>query len=605
MKKIIAGAALAALSAGLVFADGPVANLAVTDFTGNAKVEWGADLDAGKTGFKNAEYMKFVINLFDAGEKKTEQNGDIWAELVMKAGNIKDWTHRLFQYDAETAYTADGYASGLNDTNISFDIDTAKLHFGDFYVGIQNGDTQVGEYKFDGAIRGPDYWKGQSKWLFNVGPNGFTQGIVAGYGNNNFGVDVDFRSFRNETTQYTNAYAMAAEAKLKDSNEFASGLAVDAGVGFNLSSEYYTKGKNGEAVKNLFGTPSSKTSYSGTEPSKEQKELAAKTLEAAVDEGKSVVEWEAAKKAVYDYNKSATTTTVAMKDAKTIGYNANASYKFKIDDKSWLKPAVGFTGTTASGKLGDDKVSNTSMDLVAGVMYGWGSTGDDAGLYYLDGDMAKNATPGVSVTAKIPLASSWTNGSNSGKNYGKTLAVIVPSFYTKNDVEGLTAAVYSEMAILRDKVPENPGKDSYAAAADKDQTFAMAVAAAAKYDIKADAVTVTPQVGFRFANTAWGDNIDALNFAPLNIESVFANMGVQAKETEGKRKDLLKAGFFNLKAGVNANGLINNTDLYVIYESANLLNQTDYSKFKDAEGNTQKFYNAKAGTLTVGCKISL
>ena len=53
MKKIIAMGAAVALAASM-FAAEPAANAAVTEFTGNASVEWGVDLDSKKTGFKNS-----------------------------------------------------------------------------------------------------------------------------------------------------------------------------------------------------------------------------------------------------------------------------------------------------------------------------------------------------------------------------------------------------------------------------------------------------------------------------------------------------------------------------------------------------------------------
>ena len=191
MKKIVGIVAAASLVAGLAFADEPVANLGITDFTGNAQVQWGVDLDAGQTGFKNSEYMKFVINLFDAGTKTTSSDNDVWAELEMKAGNTGHWAHKLYEKDANVDFNADCVNTGVGGW-ISFDITAAKLHFGDFYVGIQNGDTTTGTYKFDGAIRSAD--NDNAKWLSDVGPAGYTQGIVAGFGNNNFGIDVDFRS---------------------------------------------------------------------------------------------------------------------------------------------------------------------------------------------------------------------------------------------------------------------------------------------------------------------------------------------------------------------------------------------------------------------------
>ena len=66
MKKIIAMGAAVALAASM-FAAEPVANVAVTEFTGNASVEWGVDLDTKKTGFKNSTESHLKFKLFDGG----------------------------------------------------------------------------------------------------------------------------------------------------------------------------------------------------------------------------------------------------------------------------------------------------------------------------------------------------------------------------------------------------------------------------------------------------------------------------------------------------------------------------------------------------------
>lgn len=577
MKKIVGIVAAASLVAGLAFADGPVANLSVTDFTGSATVEWGADLDAGQTGFKNSEAVKFVINLFDAGTKSTSSDNDVWAELVLKAGNTKDWTHKLFEYSDDgnpktTEFTnAKDFGYVLSPTEgagrgVSFRVDVAKLHFNDFYFGILSGDTTTGEYKFDGAIRGYDHWKGQGKWLVDVGPKGYSQGIALGYGNSNLGVDVDFRSNPDNKNQYTSDYAAAAEVQLKDSNEWVSGLFVDAGASINISKKRFTKDATGKAVEN---------------------ELTYKLLD-----------------------------TYTVNNAKTLGYSFNAGYKLAIDDKYWFKPSVGLTGTLISASGDVEVVPGTSISvkgtennnrLVVGAMLGWGSAVDgNAGLYYFDSDVARKVCPGLSVVAWIPLPDvvKGTIDGESGSitTFDKVKAFIAPSFYTNGDlVEGLKAAFYSEIGILNGeaKTEGEENQKVYEGAKDKDDTFALALGAAVAYDIKLDEVTVTPQAGFRFVNTAFADN-EIGNYYSLdnNNPAFFTDLGAQKKvaDATSKRDGLYDAGFFNLKAGVNVNGLINNTDFFAVYQSANLLNGTDYGD--------DKFYNVKAGTFNVGCKIS-
>lgn len=226
MKKIVAMGAAVALAASM-FAAEPVANVAVTEFTGNASVEWGVDLDTKKTGFKNSTDAQLKFKLFDGGSKSTEGSG-IWAELKIKSAD--DWG---------PAWKAENGACAAKGAVI----DTAKIHFDNFYVGILAGDTQTGELKFTRAIKSGDNNLG--KLLSNVGPKDYTQGIVAGYDDSNFGVAIDFRSLPvaddtatkdvNEFNQYTNDYAAAAEVTLKDSNEFLSGLEVKGGYSYEFA----------------------------------------------------------------------------------------------------------------------------------------------------------------------------------------------------------------------------------------------------------------------------------------------------------------------------------------------------------------------------------
>ena len=228
MKKIVGMGAAVALAASM-FAAEPVANPQVLEFKGNASVEWGVDLDAGKTGFKNAQEASIKVKLFDGGDKATSGSG-VWAELKIVA-DTKDNEYKNEQEGS---------------VNIKAPkVDTAKIHFNNFYVGILKGDTQTGELKLTRAIKSGDNVNG--RLLSNVGPEFYTQGIVAGYDDSNFGVAVDFRSrptgadanFKwndtNEAAQYTNDYAAAAEVTLKDSNEFLSGLEVKGGYSYEFA----------------------------------------------------------------------------------------------------------------------------------------------------------------------------------------------------------------------------------------------------------------------------------------------------------------------------------------------------------------------------------
>lgn len=85
MKKIVGIiAALALVSA--VFADEPSVTPVTSEFTGNAKLEWIADLDGETTGMANATEASFKLKFVTEGTKSTEGDG-LWGELTIKAGN--------------------------------------------------------------------------------------------------------------------------------------------------------------------------------------------------------------------------------------------------------------------------------------------------------------------------------------------------------------------------------------------------------------------------------------------------------------------------------------------------------------------------------------
>ena len=210
MKKIVMGLAAVAMATSMFAAD-PAFAPSLAEYSGNQSVTWGIDLDNdNKTGFKNDGSATLKFNLFTAGDKTTSGDSDIWAELKIK-NDAKDTTGAMVLPGAS--------------------VDTAKFHIYNMYVGIKSGDTQTGALKFTRAIKSGDNDNG--KLLSDVGPADYTQGIVAGYDDSNFGVAVDFRSAK--AAQYTNDYALAAEATLKDSNEFLSGLEVKGGYSYEFA----------------------------------------------------------------------------------------------------------------------------------------------------------------------------------------------------------------------------------------------------------------------------------------------------------------------------------------------------------------------------------
>ena len=395
MKKIVMGLAAVAMATSMFAAD-PAFAPSLAEYSGNQSVTWGIDLDNdNKTGFKNDGSATLKFNLFTAGDKTTSGDSDIWAELKIK-NDAKDTTGDMVLPGAS--------------------VDTAKFHIYNMYVGIKSGDTQTGALKFTRAIKYGDNDNG--KLLSDVGPKDYTEGIVAGYDDSNFGVAVDFRSAN--AAQYTNDYALAAEATLKDSNEFLSGLEVKGGYSYEFA------------------------------------------------------------------------------DKPLMGYSGSVAYKATISGDYYVKPAFGYTGTSKDGK---------TTNMIAGaLMFGWGDTADaNAGVYFLDDDAAKKVTPGVSVSYVKDL------------EVESDLGAMEIAFFSGSIVENLKAAALAEMKLV------------------KDVDTVYTIKAGAKYDIKADKVTITPQAGFAMTP-----------------------------------KKVVEEATLKVKVGVDVAGLINNTVFSCVWESGNL-----------------------------------
>ena len=133
-------------------------------------------------------------------------------------------------------------------------------------------------------------------------------------------------------------------------------------------------------------------------------------------------------------------------DAKAMGIAASAGYKAKLNDTYYVKPTVGFT----MAKTGD---ADATMNLAAGLLFGWGDEKDaNAGVPYLC-DETKKVTPGVGVAAVVPLAE------------GSTIKLF-PSIYTGELVKDLTAAALAEIDIPSAGIRFNKGADTDAIFAD-------------------------------------------------------------------------------------------------------------------------------------------
>ena len=221
MKKIVSIVAALAMATAM-FAD-PVANVAVVEFTGNAKVTWGVNLDDNKTGFQNETETSMKLQLFEHGTKATESDANVWGEIVVTSEN----------YSNPAGSMINGIAKEQGVKNITPRVDKALLHIGPAWVGILSGDTQVGDMTPVVAVKGSNPWQdltdvnGRNMKIYNVGKNA-TQGITIGFQADNIvKVEADIRS----SGKYTDVYATAIQADLLA----VPNLTFSVGVAHNLT----------------------------------------------------------------------------------------------------------------------------------------------------------------------------------------------------------------------------------------------------------------------------------------------------------------------------------------------------------------------------------
>ena len=492
-----------------VFAAEPVANVNVSEFSGEASVTWGVDLDAERTGFKNDAKVTLKLNLIDGGDKSSTGEG-IWGEIKIKT-------------DGDTFTKAEGndVKIGALEIPAKIKVDTAKLHFGDnAYIGITSGDTQVGEYKLDTAVAAEVTKNGNKgavvclpksdKNAKEINTN-YTDGIVAGYGNDLFSVDVDFRSLywfdltKQETkddvttntwsgTQYSNAYSFAIDGALK-------------------------------AVDNL----TLKGGYS--------KDFANKWDEVVTD-----------------------------------AFYVASDYKLGLNDTFYLKPQIGYVHAMASSDVDEYKLpeelgevfiqdwKSNSGSLVAALLFGWGDKADSKpGVYFLDKDDDKKVIPGFSVAVEKQLVSKVAGSYKISddksvdaelKGTASPMTMKV-SFFSGEIVENLTAAAYYETRVgATDYEATVDGKDALEGTEIKTKIEVnpgFAFAAGLKYKLAAGEGSITPQFGIAMLGGYYGK--------PAQIDFV---------------GDEYKGEILNLKLGAEFAGYVENTTFSVEYASKNL-----------------------------------
>ena len=602
MKKALSVFLMAAMAFG-AFADEPVADVNVAEFSGNAAVQWGVDLDSGTTGFQNSTEVNLKLNLLNNGTKSTTGDG-VWGELVLKTDgdSFIQWQQKAFSDEAFNANK--GMQDGGN-LKYKVYVDVAKINIGPAYIGIKTGNTQTGALKMDAAIRSAD--DDQGKWLYDVGPDGYSQGIVAGYDSDMFKIDLDLRSKPVTSSKMVSQLVWITKVTAPDGADKTGAIAINANDVVTLSNGKTVTGaaanvvgQNVEDVVNqpvVASFPEDDATYYYTDNYAAALEGEFKGVENLSI--KAGVSYNFAEN--YQANKTNGDKTPIGTPQHTLGYSASAGYKLGLNDTFFLRPQVGFAGLTIFAEDDEGKGTGSSGELAFGVLFGWGDIGQDknAGVYFLDDNMAKKVTPGVGVVASIPLATTAKYEPKEGDSttttaYGPVAARIMPSFFSGELVPGLTAAAYGDIVVVKTGKDADDGSITYAAG--EKAATPMAFALGAKYAIGVDEITITPQAGLRFANAAYVDYNKAEYFAEKD-DAVFGGMGEQKEKAGGAdEKGITSDGdYLNVKLGVEVAGLIDNTTLGVEWASRNVLNNTDRANWHDP----------KLGTLNFKAKIAL
>lgn len=376
---------LALAMVGVAFADEPAAELKLVEFSGNAALLFGADLDTGSTAFSNTGNVNFKVQIISDGSKTSTGEG-VWGELVIKT----DDDPTTIKVDADP--TENSLDPVLN-TNMSFIIDVAKLHFPNGYIGIKKDGTHIDFVQF--ADMAAPYFKvdktqyyGQlgDLWQAEGDPNtgwNAPYGFVFGYTLPELAeVNLDLRSFTKLATDGVNPEQVA----------------VDGGL---LENAYGVRAKVGLlAVENL-------------------------TLEAAVSTGLG------GKDAIYD-----------------LGFGGKVGYKFALDDTMYLKPNAAFNGVidNAAGRVSNkDNKGTEDFSYVAqgGLLLGWGDKATAVDFYFFDdSDNDWGYYPGISVG--LFMKSKDFDGTPSDATTGLNISMMTGTL-----IENLTAAVAYEIEDLQ------------------------------------------------------------------------------------------------------------------------------------------------------------
>lgn len=559
---------------GSVFAAEPAAEAKVAEFSGNAAVTFGFDLDTVKAGFKNTTEADLKFNLMNGGDKSTTGNG-VWGELklVVNALQIR-----------ATADVSDGHTFAIQtkkdndgEDTIFVEIDTAKLHFNDLYVGITSGDFRYGgSFWYPNALNYKDSKEDEKYTRSRAAKLGYDQGLVLGYEKKDlFKVEASVRSKKDTSKKLDKIDHIV----LKKDTEIKAGefytTVVDAYAGGSTNDIF-----NSAAVTAIPGKVDVKKvnadmeAYQRVMKDDETNYWTNKFAFGVYGEVKPIKDLRIGVGAAYVLGDAANPDD--KDNSNDISVFAGVDYRFNFNEDFFIQPTVTYNFYD-DYKVASKGYSIKDNKINAGLRFGFAKSKSDSDnnslLYSLFGqeklfyETTKNdkgddiLLPGVSVFGSF----------NFKENAMKTELPVMLTFYSGELVQNLKA-----YALFGANLGPDAGKVAALPPIPYEKLIegkGLQAGAAASYDIKVnDAVTVVPAAGVLWTHS--GLTVDKDNKVSADEVAV------------------------SLKADIK--GLVSNTTFTVFWEKAS------FGSLKTKIlGNDVSSSVTKKGVIGLKAKIAL
>ncbi len=484
------------------FAAEPVASADMVDFSGEASVTWGYDLDTEQTGFENETDVELIINLLPGDMTKSTSGSGVWGELVL-----------LVDGDTEISTDVPNGIPAINGSEVK--VDVAKIHINDIYVGITSGDFDYsGDILFPNAL---NYDNGDSDPGYGMveNPNaetGFDQGIVVGYANDMFNIEGSIRSNNGTGNRHVESFTLiTSDGSNGDNSPNVSYFHeddTDTVVAYNAL-------QDGERYYRVVFDTDSNTYWTNQYAIGGYAEFTGvENLRVGLG-GSYILSGEDAPKG---FGKGDSQIFVG------------ADYVFNLSETNSIVPAVAYNYRNDNNPITDEGTVLTN-NVGIGVAYRWGESedaqsllddfyGDDDLVYMKDGgdEDDTNLLPGVSIWTnlnfveqdiKMDLDLDGKDDFVTKTKLDTNLPVML-NVYTGEIVPGLKA-----YGLFYANLSPKAQNHAYLTGGDPDAFVIpepMQIGLAASYDIAVGDMTVTPKAGMLFDYAkATSKGLDAKN----------------------------------------------------------------------------------------------